>query len=303
MKRLCCVTGFGLALAFFLSGAANCSAQLKVYATNSLIIPMDTTYQDRAMFRAYGLVYKLLSSGVPVEWAIKSGKIYQQADFTNSFRDNRTSATGTHAYAGGPFIIDEANRAVAIPIILSWQTNVSPVVTVHEATSPFNAEIGRWLVAAPRLAILADGNQSIAFGYLNAASIPDSEGRVWTTTTNSVDLLTPESIAGPTATNHHDGALFGTNGVPQFSALISAHYNKTSPNLETVAETGEFLQQRTLLFAECQSVITFENNGHFLTDQGLTNRAQPPSASLTFPFPSRILLSASTILVRWPNAS
>ena len=276
----------GMTISLFFLWSMTCTAQVKNYATNSLIIPMDTSYQARGMFRAYGLVYKLLASGVPVDWAIKPGKAYQQADFTNSFRNIQTSVTGTHNYAGGPFVIDAANRAAALPIIQAWQT-INPNVIVHEATAPFTTEVGRSLVAAPRLAVFADGNQSIAFGYLNAAAIPDSQGQGWSTTTNSVDLLTPESIAGITQTNHHDGALFDSNGVPRFSALVSAHYNKTSPNLEAIAETGEFLKQRTLLFAECQSAVTFENNGHFLTDQGLTIKAQPNSGFMSFPFPDQ----------------
>jgi hypothetical protein len=37
------------------------------YAANSLIIPMDIDYQDSGMFQGYGLVYKLLTNGVPVD--------------------------------------------------------------------------------------------------------------------------------------------------------------------------------------------------------------------------------------------
>ena len=273
-----------MTISLFFLWSMTCTAQVKNHATNSLIIPMDTIYQDSGIFRAYGLVYKLLASGVPVDWVIKSGKTYQQADFTNSFRNLRTSATGTANYKGGPFVIDAANRAAALPIIQAWQT-INPNVIVHEATAPFTAEVRRSLVSAPRLAVLADGNQNIPLGYLNAAAIPDSQGLAWPT--NSVDLLTPEAIAGITQTNHHDGALFDSNGVPRFSALISAHYNMTSPNLEAIVETGEFLKQRTLLFAECQAAVTFENNGHFLTDQGLTSKTQPSSGTMSFPFPDQ----------------
>ena len=43
------------------------------FAAGSLIIPMDTTYQDNGIFLAYGLVYQLLKSKVPISWVIKSG--------------------------------------------------------------------------------------------------------------------------------------------------------------------------------------------------------------------------------------
>lgn len=46
----------------------------------SLIIPMDTLSQDHGMLRAYGLVYRLLSQGVPVYWAVAEGKAQNGVD-------------------------------------------------------------------------------------------------------------------------------------------------------------------------------------------------------------------------------
>ncbi|MGZ3477719.1 MAG: hypothetical protein ACXWUG_30900, partial [Polyangiales bacterium] len=40
------------------------------FAVGSLIIPMDTTYQDTGMLTAFGLVYDLLKKGVPVRWIV-----------------------------------------------------------------------------------------------------------------------------------------------------------------------------------------------------------------------------------------
>ena len=45
------------------------------FAANSLIIPMDNTYQDTGMLRAYGLVYKLLQNDIPVRWSIDQTKV------------------------------------------------------------------------------------------------------------------------------------------------------------------------------------------------------------------------------------
>src|ERR1041385_2990934 len=69
------------------------------FASGSLIIPMDTDTagnhasfnQDTGMWKAYGLLYKLLKSGVPVYWAIKENKVYNDIDFTvTSATDKRT---------------------------------------------------------------------------------------------------------------------------------------------------------------------------------------------------------------------
>ena len=39
-------------------------AAAESFTASSLIIPMDTTYQDSGMFEAYGLVYDLVANGV-----------------------------------------------------------------------------------------------------------------------------------------------------------------------------------------------------------------------------------------------
>ncbi len=46
----------------------------KTYQPDTLIIPMDTDYQDSGIFKAYGLAYELLKQGVPVDWVIQPGK-------------------------------------------------------------------------------------------------------------------------------------------------------------------------------------------------------------------------------------
>src|SRR5262249_31632328 len=91
-------------LAWSLSAAAD------DFAAASLIIPMDTTYQDTGMLRAYGLIYELLRNGVPVRWVIKTGKTFQGVDFTASATDHQTNAAiVAHGYRGGPFVIDAAD--------------------------------------------------------------------------------------------------------------------------------------------------------------------------------------------------
>lgn len=330
------------------------SGTLKTYAVNSLIIPMDTDYQDAGVFLAYGLIYKLLSNGVPVDWIIKADKRLSTIAAVNGASESGTTATYTttdphnlsvgevvmiagvgvpgyngprtvasvvsatqftatlgvsglgssgnglvmppdftasasdkqggpvitnHSYRGGSFVIDQADVAVATPIVNAWQT-ARPTTKVHVATASFTANVARSLVAAPRIAVFNDGNAAILFSYLNAAAIPDSQGNAWSTT--SVDLLSPTAVAGATTTNHRDGALFDGNGVPQFSLLASPHYNASSVNVEAIAEAGEYLKSRTLLIAECQSVRSFEDNGHFITDQGMTSGLQPATVDHYF---------------------
>jgi hypothetical protein len=254
----------------------------RTFAAGSLIIPMDTAYQDTGMLKAFGLVHALLRSGIPVSWTIKPGKASSEADFTASAVDISTAAViNAHGYRGGPWVVDASDAAAALPLIAAWQT--SNVTAVHQATAAFSADVTRQLTAAPRTAVFADGNQPIIFGYLNAAGIPDVTGVAWSST--SVDLLTPPAVAGATTSDHGDGALFDANGQPRYCNLASAHWNVTSAQAlpEVVAEVRQFLQHPVHFFAECQSVDAFENlvpYGHFLTPNGFTVKTTPLTVDL-----------------------
>ena len=281
MKRIAAAVAVVLAI---LLGAR--VARADTFASGSLIIPMDTTYQDNGMLKAYGLIYNLLSHGVPIRWVINPAKAYQGTDFTASATDLKTNAVITaHGYRGGPFVIDSADAAAAKPFITAWWTaHPMPLVTVHSVTASFSGSVAKYMIAAPRVAMHADGNQQIAIGYLNAASIPDSQGNAWPNT--SPDLLTPAQVAGPTTTNHHDGALFDSNGVPLYCQFMSMHWdvNAAAMSPETVWEVRSFLGHPVHFYAECQAVDAFENTvvpgqnglpGHFLTTGGLVFGPQP----------------------------
>lgn len=242
------------------------------FASGSLIVPMDTTYQDLGMLQAFGLLYQLLQAGVPVQWCIEPMKAHGDVDFTTSAVDHRTRApVAMHGYRGGPFVIRAADAAAALPIIDAWQAT-HLTTAVHEATEGFTAHVSRRLVAAPNIAIFADGNEDIARGYLQAAGIPDSTGSTaWAAT--SPDLLTVAEVSGPTTTDHADGALFDAEGHPAYCQIMSMHWGVGDAlrNPEVVAEVRSFLGNPVHFFAECQAVNAFENEptyGHFLTPYG-----------------------------------
>jgi len=192
----------------------------------SLIIPMDTgaNGQDGGMLRAYGLVYELLRHNVQVYWVINPAKPANGNDFTiggGSLQDVRTGAPlAARSYRGGPFVIADANAAEALPIVQAWQAAAGDATAVHRLTSgSFMPDVSRLLVGAPRIAILKDGNEAIAFNELNAAGIPDAVGGTWTVA--SPDLLTESDIAGPTESNHADGALLHSRAAWRGSVLFS----------------------------------------------------------------------------------
>jgi len=281
-------------VAILLCGAsllAASNARADTFAAGSYIIPMDTTYQNSGMLKAYGLLYNLLQNGVPVKWILNPNKAFQGVDFTATGKDHKTNAPiNAYGYRGGPFVIDAANAAAALPLINAWQA-ANTTVTVHEATMSFMAPVNKYLIAAPRVAMFADGNQGIARGYLQAAGIPDSNlDPAWPNT--SPDMLDPTEVMGPTTIQHNDGALFDADRDPVYCQFMSMHWGVSSAqaNPEVVAEVRRYLTHPTHFFAECQAVNAFENllpYGHFLTPNGYLIKNQPNAVAFrhwTTPF-------------------
>lgn len=158
-----------------------------------------------------------------------------------------------HGYRGGPFVVDAAFHDKAVQIINAWndQTlwaqnpwanrSVFKVVTVHEATAPFTADSKKELLAAPTIAVFADGNEDIATAYIRAAGIKQSNGAEFPAAkcaagtcgpgTANPDLLTVPSIMGNMGTcdapnlDHKNGALFTSDGLPAYCQIMSMHWN------------------------------------------------------------------------------
>jgi len=259
----------------------------RTFPTGSLIIPMDLSYQATGNLQAYGLLYQLLRQGVRVYWVIDPMKTYHAAPCdtvgdlcawdcgvegsgvkcpyptaspdvaattTVVWSDSGVTAgtvVGLHRYRGGPFAIDAADRARALPIIAAWndptQWAANPwatrttfhVVTVHEATAPFTGNVMKEMIAAPTIAVFSDGNEDIATGYLRSAGIPQSSGIEFPAAkcnnncgpgTANPDMLTAEAVMGPLGTcaapsnDHKNGALWRTDGLPAYCQIMSMHW-------------------------------------------------------------------------------
>lgn len=320
------------------------AGELRTFGAGSLIIPMDLAYQDTGVFQAYGLVFQLLHHGVRVRWVIDPGKTWHASacntpgdlcawdcavegsgvkcayptaspDFFVGAIDNSNglepaspgTAIANHGYRGGPFVVDAADRARALPIVRVWNTpalwtlpgnewakrTVYNKVTVHEASAAFTGYVAKELVAAPTIAVFADGNETIATAYLRAAGIPQSNGaefpaaKCTATTcgpgTANPDLLSVNAIMGPMGTydapnlDHKNGALFNADGLPAYCQIMSMHWDVDDRNTvtcaggcapgaaityhghEVVAEVRKFLEYPTHFFAECQAVNAYEN--------------------------------------------
>jgi len=220
------------------------------------------------------------------------------------------AAIASHGYRGGPFVVAASAADAALTVINAWndqtqwsanpwaQRTVFDVVTVHRASAAFDGYVAKKMVAAPTIAVFADGNEEIATSYLRAAGIPQSNGSefpdarcgVCGAGTANPDLLTVESIMGDMGTcdapntNHKNGQLFTADGVPAFCQIMSMHWGVdkretvkcgggncpatqaecnglpiTYHGHEVVAEVRSFLGYATHFFAECQAVNAYEN--------------------------------------------
>ena len=248
-------------------GLLGTDARADDFAAGSLIIPMDLAHQDDGMLRAYGLVYELLRNGIPVRWVIKTGKNFGEPDFS----------VGGEDYRAGPWVIDSADAAAAQPLIDAWVATY-PETSVVVASEAFSGDVARYLVVAPTIAMVADGNQDIARDYMIAAGIPDSTlDPAWPN--DSPDMLDVDELMGPTDVSHTDGLLFDEDGDPVYCQLMSMHWGvgDAESNPEVVAEVRAYLNNPVHFFAECQAVNAFENSihGHFLTPNGFEIGPRP----------------------------
>ena len=270
--------------------ARDASLNCTTFAANSLIIPMDTTYQNFGMFKAYGLVYTLLKNNVPVSWAIwpnqTSPWVPPAARTTDiilaSGTDLKTGnalTTGfpNYNYAGGPFVIASADAAAATAVINSWWTaQGGSLPAVHKATASFEAVVNIKLTHAPLIAS-EQINASIAAAYFNAAGIPDSTGNAWKTTSCYSTAFPPVQTASPPSCNPDifneqriaNGDLFLANSceVRKYDVFVTPHnsgysYSLTDPtNLgtKTYANLDNFVNQGGGWVALCHSILSNEN--------------------------------------------
>ncbi len=268
-------------MAAFAFGTQSATADTPVsYASGSLIIPMDTDTtlnhtaynQNLGMWKAFGLVNRLLSNGVPVRWTIDTTKTTTTTvDFTaSSVKDLRTNtALGGWSYRGGPFVIDAAHATAAKALITAWWAQNSNLPNVHEANSAFTADSPVILRSPPRIA-QDEANAGITIDYYNAAGIPDSNGNVWTT--DSPGVLDEAEIA--------NGDLF-TQGAcleKRFDTYVTPHnggfgYSLTdTANLGTraYAQLDTFVHQGGGWTALCASI---ENNENAIADLTLNGNA------------------------------
>ncbi|MFZ5475914.1 MAG: hypothetical protein ACOZNI_03990, partial [Myxococcota bacterium] len=236
---------------------------LTTFDAGSMVVPMDTTFQDDGILDAYGLVYALLREAIEVHWVIDSSKAYDgpdMVDVSTYLTTEAASAATDRSFSGGPFVIAAADVARAEPILDAWQAAGWSAVAYY-TTDAETLEVARTMFVAPSIAIFEDGNEDIAWAYLNAAGIPDFDGAAWDA--DSVYNLSEEDIVGADPTSAGDGALFDEEGFTAYCHLNAMHWEEEGID-DVVMEIRAFAEdQLTSSLFECAAAESIENEATY----------------------------------------
>jgi len=166
----------------------NAACASETIPSGSLVIAMDNNLQSvsrKFNLKAYGLAVRLLHAGIPLKWAIKSGKAKDAIDFTTNATRVKPSAqaVSSRSFLSGPLVIDVADKTAALAIITSFGNNVN----VYELTQNTTVDIKHTLTHKPKAAVLNDGgNVSIHTGIYSRAGL--TSGTHYTTESSASNI-------------------------------------------------------------------------------------------------------------------
>lgn len=271
-------------------------AEERNFSAGSLIIPMDSFYQDEGdggILEAYGLVYYLLNhenaegeNDITVYWIIDDQKVdingidclvqdsSLEADEVVAKLFNHLGGTSTLTYksgdnskkvtySGAPFIIDGADAAAAKEVIklINWNA-----VEVHEAQVPFAAPVYREMKGTPpKIALMNNsendtGNAAILESYLRLAGI----------CTDVYGVVTPNQIRDDILITEQYDFLWAPHWTGYDSYSNDDNSNGLPDVEDIVINVKEFIESGKAMLAECASIEVFEHsqNGRFLSTKG-----------------------------------
>lgn len=279
VKRKAASAGKAFVTLLMLSGSVlNCLAQqdlplppsnLQTIPAGNFIVPMDNIYQSlvpagQAPFniKAYGIINEFLQNGIPVKWAIRSGKQLDDIDITAMVERIAPGVmpAATLSFRSGPFIVPDT----VLPCGLSTREIINAFgsnVAVYKLSQNIVADIRYTLTHRPKIAVFNNGgNQIIHTRILDAAGIEEYEVMDAADIANLINCYTFASE--PHAENQNISTEV-INGIKAF-----------------VTNGGNFL-------AQCHAIDAYENQGYFMTTSGIltvnTNVSHHyPNADLAF---------------------
>ena len=228
-----------------------------------------TSEKDDGLIPAYTMVFRLVQAGIPVNWAIRSGKTsWNDIDFSIvragggpvTHRLPGSAATGKYStittvrYRGAPFVVDAEHAADALAFMdsvdgLCNTGTCYDEVDIHIAQVSFDAPIYKTVEEMPKLAIinledpddganLANEKTSFLAASIEEAIMADLEGTLF-------DWVTiPQVNAGALVAGDYDLAW-----VPPFDLP------------ETPTATQQAFMARLAEFADGGGSLVFQDGG------------------------------------------
>ncbi len=252
-------------------------ANIESIGTGSYIIPLDEDKQSILMneslvnmnfvgfnIAAYGLAYYILDGGIPIKWVMRTEKEKDEIDFTAPVtRLYPTSGTQeTLEFRSSAFVIDindllefdSCDPTGSVTNLINeiiegfaeeFAENglVYQDVAVYQLEAATNMDVRYKLTYAPKIAVLNDGFSSYVHeDVLEEAGIP-------------FELLSSSEFF-----EDYDCYTF----------ISQPHLDNISNN-NYIPSVQDFVVNGGNFFAQCIAVETFENEGHFHTDEGFFN--------------------------------
>ena len=229
----------------------NPPANLETISAGSFVIPMDTINQaivpaGDAPFnlKAYGLINKFLQNGIPVKWAIRSGKVKDAIDFSaNASRIFPTTLPAANVdFIAGPFIVPDTVLPCGLTTHLIIQ-DFGNSVAVFQLQQNVVVDIRYRLEHRPKIAVFNNGgNQRIHMKILDAAGIPD------------YIVLSAAQISSL---------------ADCFTFASEPHANPKQVTQQMVNGIMQFVQGGGNFLAQCNAVNSYESLGLFHTTTGI----------------------------------
>jgi gliding motility-associated-like protein len=230
----------------------NPPSNFQTIPAGSFVVPMDTIYQSivpagQAPFnlKAYGLVNKFLQNGIPVKWAIHSGKQRDDIDFS-AFAERYAPgfiAASDINFRAGPFIVPDTVLPCGLStrqIISSYGNNVSVYILINTTM----VDIRYTLIHRPKIAVFNNGgNQLIHTKILDAAGIPN------------YDVMDAANI----------GDL-----VNCYTFVSEPHADTNQITIPVVNAVKNFVMNGGNFLAQCHAVNSYENKAFFHTTSGIS---------------------------------
>ena len=248
----------------------------RIFPAGSLIIGMDTAAQPGRYhsddppgylgggggtvpfnLRSYGLVHALLNAYIPVFWCITEGKPKDGIDlnvdveqiFPGPFSPASPGPVVNRNFLAGPFVIEAADVALALPIIAAFGDSVALYRTTTAGSWEYKYQLG----FTPKLALLSTGNKSeFHDSLMSIAGIPETSYSVVLASAIGMDAYSCYTFASEPHWKDGDG------GAVDYADVL----------LETVP-MNDFVTGGGNLLVQCAGIEPYENSQHYHTTLGM----------------------------------